>query len=186
MDDRSKTIDTKLIDNILEIKHSECSDMLCNICMQPMTIESKHNLTYHNKCESIRFPGLCDCTKFMLVNPFSWFNKLWSPKMHQYYPKEVRKEIMIVLLMYKRKIFKKGLSKDTLYYLFGFIATLNGRKIIDGNVIYNTCTLVRCRDNVMCQRCHVVSDDFSSKEACTDMVCLTCNDTETSETIDNI
>ena len=72
-------------DGLCHERHRRCSDMLCNICMQPMTFESKHNLTYHNKCKSIRFPGICDCTKFMLVNLFTWFdNRVWSPKTHIY------------------------------------------------------------------------------------------------------
>ena len=74
-------------------------------------------------------------------------------------------------MMYKRKVFKKFLSKDTLYYLCEFIATLNGREIIDNYVVYKTCTPIRCRDDIMCTKCHKIAH-FSEKEVCTSNNCI--------------
>lgn len=157
-------------------KHELCLDKLCNSCMEPLRISGAHNFIIHLKCKKNRLVEKCNnCNKNIMFDGWSWFrNRIWSPKIHQYFSKEVKEEIKLFLLIINRNpIFGEGDDKNrlvpacfdklVLYNICSYIATINGRKIIDNHIIYNVCTPLRCRDSIMCIRCNHVRDDYGKQ-----------------------
>lgn len=124
----------------------------CQVCDKPSSDITKRNqdmvstpfMYIHMKCYSPDFKDKCEC-KNDRYKPDVLFRN-WNPKNHLLFPYEVKLEIFTVLCESHRlgSLFQINLSKDTLFLLFEYIATENGRTKINNIDLNTVCTPSKC------------------------------------------
>lgn len=142
------------------LRHEGCLTEPCPVCCKIIKYdENNEDETYHKKCCKKRFPECSNTLCYSeIIGPHTWFRD-WTKQNHIYFPDEVKDEIKTILMIYKRKnnVFKI-LCKNVLMIIFTYIATVDGRTVVQYFNSLETCTPVRCKKDLICKMCNNVVD----------------------------
>lgn len=161
------------LDSSGTIKCSSCKRYpQCVVCEGRLKTPSPRKIygfNIHVTClEEIRSSHhIHDC---IVLDSLVW--KIWSPRKHFLFSKEIQQSILAVYMLWKRPgtLFSQ-LPRDMIVYLCQHLAMPVNWDIFNGYSIFQICTPTRCDKNLLCRICDSLISPFLQNITCTTNTC---------------